>query len=77
MNNRLTIFGTSERPAVYSAEGSVERFSERILGKFERVIKAPAGLSAEEVKASMEHGVLRIELPKEVAKPPATRITIS
>ena len=76
-NNRLTISGSSVKPEAYAAEGVESKFSERRFGDFERVVRVPAGLDASEVKASMEHGVLKIELPREVAKPAATKIAIA
>jgi len=43
---------------------------ERGFGRFQRVLKLPAPVDAEKVEAKLEHGLLRVTLPKsEEAKP--------
>src|SRR5262245_34488767 len=43
---------------------------ERGFGRFQRVLKLPAPVDAEKVDAKLEHGLLRVTLPKaEEAKP--------
>jgi HSP20 family protein len=46
------------------------------MGTFRRSITLPAQVMADEVEASMEHGVLRILVPKaEEAKPKRIQVT--
>ena len=67
-NNVLTIHGTKEQVAEERSE-RVHRY-ERTYGAFERSFTLPATVDANNIKASYEHGVLTITLPKvEKAKP--------
>lgn len=69
--NQLTIQG-ERNPA--ETTGTWHR-QERGFGKFSRTITLPAEVDADKVQARMEHGVLRITLPKsERARP--RRITV-
>jgi len=38
--------------------------SERFYGKFERVIPLPVEIKAEDAKATIEDGILKLEIPK-------------
>ncbi len=67
-NNVLTIQGTKEQVAEERTE-RVHRY-ERSYGAFERSFTLPATVDASNIKASYEHGVLTVTLPKaEQAKP--------
>jgi HSP20 family protein len=67
-NNVLTIHGTKQQVAEERAE-RVHRY-ERTYGAFERRFTLPATVDANGIKASYEHGVLTVTLPKvEQAKP--------
>jgi len=67
-NNVLTIQGTKEQVAEERTE-RVHRY-ERTYGAFERSFTLPATVDANNIKASYEHGVLTVTLPKvEKAKP--------
>jgi HSP20 family protein len=67
-NNVLTIHGTKEQVAEERTE-RVHRY-ERTYGAFERSFMLPATVDASNIKATYEHGVLTVTLPKvEQAKP--------
>jgi HSP20 family protein len=69
----LTIRG--ERAWPYQAmDGGVRRV-ERGFGRFERSLRVPAGLDAGAIGAALDHGVLRLTLPKPEAQRPH-RITV-
>src|SRR5438046_7627225 len=67
-NNVLTIHGTKEQVAEERTE-RVHRY-ERTYGTFERSFTLPTTVDANAIKATYEHGVLTVTLPKvEKAKP--------
>jgi len=67
-NNVLTIRGTKEQVAEERTE-RVHRY-ERTYGAFERSFTLPITVDANNIKATYEHGVLTVTLPKvEKAKP--------
>jgi HSP20 family protein len=57
----LTIKGQRKEPALQT--GSWHR-RERAFGAFERTLSLPGAVDAENVEASLKHGVLTIKLPK-------------
>jgi HSP20 family protein len=61
-DNVLTIQGTKEQIAEEKAE-KVHRY-ERTYGTFERSFTLPATVNPEAIKASYEHGLLTLVLPK-------------
>jgi HSP20 family protein len=72
-NNLLTIKGNKEQVAEEKAE-KVHRY-ERTYGAFERTFTLPGTVNAEAIKATCEHGLLTLLLPKlEQAK--ARQITV-
>jgi HSP20 family protein len=74
--NSLVIEG--ERKAETPAEGVTVQHTERLYGKFERVIELPAAVAADKVKADYKDGVLAIILPKaEEAKPRQIAINVN
>ena len=67
-NNVLTIRGSKQQTAQERTE-RVHRY-ERTYGAFERTFTLPSTVDANGIKASYEHGVLTVTLPKvEKAKP--------
>ena len=67
-NNVLTIHGTKQQVAEERTE-RVHRY-ERTYGAFQRSFTVPATVDANGIKATYEHGVLTVTLPKvEKAKP--------
>lgn len=66
--NLLTIRGTKEQMAEQNLE-KVHRY-ERMYGSFERSFTLPASVDVSAIKATHEHGLLTVVLPKvEKAKP--------
>ena len=66
--NVLTISGTKQQTAEERTE-RVHRY-ERTYGAFERTFTLPATVDADKIRASYDHGVLTVTLPKvEKAKP--------
>lgn len=72
----LTIKG--ERKAEEEREGEGWLVRESSYGSFERSLVLPEGVTAEEISASYNDGILEIHVPKalEAAKPKTTRIAI-
>ena len=70
----LTIRG--QRPAASYGEEDTVYIAERTLGTFERVVRLPETVKADDIHASFDKGVLTIVVPKaEAAR--ARKITIS
>ena len=75
-NNVLTIRGTKEQVAEERTE-RVHRY-ERTYGAFERSFTLPITVDANNIKATYEHGVLTVTLPKvEKAKPRQIAVQIA
>ena len=73
-NNVLTIQGTKQHVAEERSE-QVHRY-ERSYGAFQRSFTLPATVDANGIKATYEHGVLTVTLPKvEQARPRQIRVT--
>jgi HSP20 family protein len=74
--NLLTIKGNKELVAEEKAE-KVHRY-ERTYGAFERAFTLPATVAPDKIKATYEHGVLTVIVPKvEAAKPHVIKIEIA
>lgn len=75
-NNVLTIHGSKQQAAEERTE-RVHRY-ERTYGAFERSFTLPATVDANAIKASYEHGVLTVTLPKvEKAKPRQIEVQVA
>ena len=81
-NDVLTVRG--ERPFPYGDEGSSTgggyawQLIERNFGKFERILRVPAGLDPDAVEATVANGVLTLRIPKpETLKPRRIQIGAS
>jgi len=75
-NNVLTIHGSKEQIAEERTE-RVHRY-ERTYGAFERSFTLPTTVDAAQIKASYEHGVLTVTLPKvERAKPRQIEVQVA
>ena len=67
VGNTLTISGEAKLEAL---EGRQYLVRQRQAGRFQTSVTLPDAADASQVKASFEHGVLRLEVPKsEAAKP--------
>jgi HSP20 family protein len=66
-HNQLTIKGQRKAPTV---DKGVQHRQERGFGEFSRTLTLPMDINEEKVEARLEHGVLKVRLPKsEAAKP--------
>ena len=75
-NNVLTIRGTKEQVAAERTE-RVHRY-ERTYGAFERSFALPATVDAGAIKATYDHGILTVTLPKvEKAKPREIQVQVA
>jgi HSP20 family protein len=75
-DNVLTIQGTKEQVVEEKAD-KVHRY-ERTYGTFERSFTLPAIINADAIKATYEHGVLKLALPKlEKAKARQIKVDIA
>ena len=73
--NRLVISGETATSEETGKDGWVVR--ERRTGKFSRSLPLPSGTQPDQVKASMENGVLTVTFPKTSPEREAKRITIA
>jgi HSP20 family protein len=75
-NDVLTVRG--ERPWPYGEGDAAWRRIERGFGRFERSLRVPAGLSPDQVEASIRDGVLALWIPKpESLKPRRVQVDAS
>jgi len=74
-NNRLTVSGESKQSSERDEAGYAVR--ERRYGKFSRTLQLPAGINTNEIKASMENGVLTVTFPKAAPQEGPRKITVS
>ncbi|KAF9456973.1 HSP20-like chaperone [Collybia nuda] len=74
-NGRLSVSGETKISNDHEESGYAVR--ERRFGKFSRTLELPQGVKNEEIKASMEHGVLSITFPKSVPELAPKKINIS
>ncbi|KAK0204441.1 small heat shock protein [Desarmillaria ectypa] len=74
-DGRLTISGESKVSSEYEEEGYAVR--ERKCGKFSRMLRLPQGVKEEEIKASIENGLLTVTFPKAAPETAPKKITIS
>jgi HSP20 family protein len=74
--NLLTIKGHKDQVAEQKAE-KVHRYG-RKYGAFERIFTLPATVAPDKIKATYEHGLLTILLPKaEGAKPHLVKVEVA
>ena len=74
-NNRLIVSGETNFSDEEEENGYVVK--ERRSGRFSRTVPIPQGTKPEDIKASMENGVLTVTYPKTTQGQQAKRITIS
>ncbi|KAH8108515.1 HSP20-like chaperone [Phellopilus nigrolimitatus] len=75
-DNRLIVAGET-RSANEKTDERGFVVKERSSGTFSRMLPVPSGTKPEDIKASMEHGVLTVTFPKTTKEETAKRITIS
>ncbi|KAJ4480229.1 HSP20-like chaperone [Lentinula aciculospora] len=74
-NGRLTVAAETKVSGEREQDGYAVR--ERSFGKFSRTLQLPQGVKDEEIKASMENGVLTVTFPKGTIEQTPKKITIS
>ncbi|KAG7090448.1 hypothetical protein E1B28_009565 [Marasmius oreades] len=74
-DGRLTVSGETKISEDHEQGGYAVR--ERRFGKFSRTLQLPVGVKEEEIKASLEHGVLTVTFPKTGKQAEPKKITIS
>lgn len=75
--DKLTISGSSEEEKEYTDDAKVTH-KERSFGSFSRILQVPEGTKPEDIKASMDHGLLKVELPNKISKDNSPKkITVS
>ncbi|KAI0691016.1 small heat shock protein [Cytidiella melzeri] len=74
-NNVLSVSGESKISADRSEEGYAVR--ERRYGRFSRAVPIPQGIKTEDIKASMENGVLTVTFPLTTPEQAPQKITIA
>ncbi|RSH80150.1 hypothetical protein EHS25_007255 [Saitozyma podzolica] len=75
-DGRLTISGTTHEEKEYEDEANVTH-RERSFGTFSRSVSVPSGIKPTEIKASMDHGLLKVILPTKPKEPAVAQITIA
>ncbi|KAH8107234.1 HSP20-like chaperone [Cristinia sonorae] len=74
-NNILTVSGESKVSSERDENGYAVR--ERRFGKFSRSIPLPQGIKGEDIKASLENGVLSVTFPKTTPEQAPKKIAIN
>ncbi|KAH8093060.1 small heat shock protein [Cristinia sonorae] len=74
-NNILTVSGESKISSERDENGYAVR--ERRFGKFSRSIPLPQGIKGEDIKASLENGVLSVTFPKTTTEQAPKKIAIN
>ncbi|PCH34016.1 HSP20-like chaperone [Wolfiporia cocos MD-104 SS10] len=74
-NNVLTVSGESNISNDRDENGYAVR--ERRYGKFSRALSLPQGIKGEDVRASMENGVLTVTFPRSTPETASKKITIA
>ncbi|PPQ96010.1 hypothetical protein CVT26_016172 [Gymnopilus dilepis] len=74
-NGKLTVSAETKQSSEHDENGYAVR--ERRFGKFSRTLQLPQGIKDEEIKASMENGVLTVTFPKSAPELAPKKITIS
>ncbi|KAJ3917895.1 HSP20-like chaperone [Lentinula edodes] len=74
-DGRLTISGEIKASSEHQEEEYAVR--ERKSGKFSRMLRVPRGVKEEDIKASMNDGVLTVTFPKTIPEAQPKKITIS
>ena len=73
-NNYLTVSGETKFAKDVEEDGYV--LKERRRGKFTRTLPLPTDIKAEQIKASIEHGVLTVTFRKSAPEPASKRVAI-
>jgi len=75
-DNVLTVCGEKKHDKTYSPDAQTQ-ISERCFGTFKRSVRLPEGVDGSSIKATFEHGVLELTIPKsEEMKASKKKITL-
>ncbi|GLB42422.1 putative small heat shock protein (HSP20) family protein [Lyophyllum shimeji] len=74
-NGRLTVSGETKVSEEHEENGYAVR--ERRFGKFSRTLQLPPGVKENEIKASMENGILTVTFPKTTPEQAPKRISVA
>ncbi|KAG7089077.1 hypothetical protein E1B28_010786 [Marasmius oreades] len=74
-DGRLTVSGETKISEEHNQDGYAVR--ERRFGKFSRTLRLPQGVNEEEIKASLENGVLTVSFPKAGKESAPKKIMVS
>ncbi|KAM6501920.1 HSP20-like chaperone [Amanita muscaria] len=74
-DGQLIISGESKINSEHEESGYAVR--ERKFGKFSRTVQLPRGVTDEQVKASLENGVLTVTFPKSTPETATKKVTIA
>ncbi|KAF7426326.1 hypothetical protein PC9H_008694 [Pleurotus ostreatus] len=74
-NGRLTVSAESNASSEKNEDGYAVR--ERRYGKFSRTLQLPQGIKDEDIKATMENGVLNVTFPKTTPELAPKKITVA
>lgn len=75
VGNRLRISGAREHEAEHALGEA--RAVERAYGSFTRTFELPDDVATDDIRCSLEHGVLQIALPKQAGAKPRRKIEIA
>ncbi|KAF8961401.1 HSP20-like chaperone [Flammula alnicola] len=74
-NGKLTVSAETKQSSEHDENGYAVR--ERRFGKFSRTLQLPQGVKDDEIKASLENGILTVTFPKTTPELAPKRITIA
>ncbi|SJK99535.1 uncharacterized protein ARMOST_02840 [Armillaria ostoyae] len=74
-DGRLAVSGESKISSEHEENGYAVR--ERKFGKFSRTLRLPQGVKEEEIKASLDNGLLTVTFPKASPETAPTKIAIA
>ncbi|KAF8909250.1 HSP20-like chaperone [Gymnopilus junonius] len=74
-NGKLTVSAETKQSTEHDENGYAVR--ERQFGKFSRTLQLPQGIKEDEIKASVENGLLTVTFPKTAAEMAPKKITIN
>jgi len=74
-NGKLTVSAEAQQSEEHKENGYAVR--ERRYGKYSRTLQLPHGVKDEEIKASMDNGILTVTFPKSTPELASKRITVA
>lgn len=74
-NGRLSISGESRAESEHEKDGYLVR--ERRFGKFARSLQLPQGVKENDIRASMENGILTVSFPRNAPEAQPKSITVN